>query len=52
VNCSVRITAPSVNLTNHRKSTIKNPLCQAMVQGDFFMLLFSAGVQFYSTLII
>ena len=30
MNRSVRITAPSVNLTNHRKSTIKNPLYQAM----------------------
>ena len=40
MNCSVRITAPSVNLTNHRKSTIKNPLYQAMAQGVCFEVLF------------
>ena len=30
----------------------KNPLCHGLVQGVCFAVLFSAGVQFYSTLII
>ena len=51
MNRSVRITAPSVNLTNHRKSTIKNPLYQAMVQGVVLRFCFSRSA-FYSTLII
>ena len=45
MNRSVRIAAPSVNLTNHRKSTIKNPLYE-FVQGDFFMLLFQPECNF------
>ena len=40
MNRSVRAAAPSVNLTNHRKSTIKNPLYQTMVQGVCFAVLF------------
>ena len=46
MNRSVRAAAPSLNLTNHRKSTIKNPLCHGLVQGVCFAVLFQPECNF------